>query len=429
MLPLMKTDFLERLGYVRAFQEECIRRREEIVSASVHDIGFSVKDSAHEFDLVQERLTSFPESESLLADRVPLCTGDEEVVALLPYNGSSWLNTAILSIFLVGNRVRVKFSSRNNLVAKVVQSIYEETVGPAVQFDYRKGAALMSYALESPRVKAIVVFGSDSWVLPYQVPVEKARKKLVFEGPGNNPFIVLNDARLEVAVRELALTKYRNSGQACVAPQRVYVHEDLHDAFLDAFVEETQRFVVGPPDDPESDVTPIASPKVVKNIQCQLKDAKAKGATIAHGGKVEDALVYPTIVDNASNDMLGMRCEAFGPVSYVSTFDTFERAIALARDNPYGLRASVFGGPEARRLAGMLRGADYLEDVSAYTFGKFGTVSLNEPLSESWRGALVTKPIGGYGYSGWVWDFSGDRFRLRQGPKLLSLETSRESPP
>jgi betaine-aldehyde dehydrogenase len=429
MMQVMRTDFDDRLERIRAFREECIRQREEIVSASVHDIGFSFKDSTHEFEIIQERLESFPGSRSLLAHRLPICTDDEEVVVILPYNGSSWLNTAILSIFLVGNRVRVRFSSRNNLVAKLAESIYEKTVGPSVQFDYRKGAALMSYALESPKVKAIVVFGSDGWVLPYQVPVRNVRKTLVFEGPGNNPFIILNDARLSEAVRELALTKYRNSGQACVAPQRVYVQADVHDAFIDAFVEESKRFVVGPAEDPEADVTPIASPKVVTNIKCQLRDAKAKGAKIVYGGKVDDALVYPTIVDHANNDMLGMRCEAFGPVSYVSKFDTLERAIALARDNPYGLRASVFGGPEAQRMAGMLRGADYLEPVGAYTFGRFGTVSLNEPLSVSWKGALVTKPIGGYGYSGWVWDFPDGTFRLRQGPKLLSIETSREAPP
>jgi betaine-aldehyde dehydrogenase len=428
MMQVMRTDFVDRLERIRAFREECVRRREEIISASVHDIGFSHKDSTHEFEVVQERLASFPASKSLLAHRVPLCKDDEEIVVILPYNGSSWLNTAILSMFLVGNRVRVKFSSRNNLVAKLAQSIYEGTVGPAVQFDYRKGAALMSYALESPKVKAIVVFGSDSWVLPYEMPVRKARKKLVFEGPGNNPFIILNDARLDVTVRELAETKYRNSGQACVAPQRVYVHEKLHDAFIDAFVEESKRFVVGPSDDLASDVTPIASPKVVKNILCQLKDAKAKGAEIIYGGQVDDALVSPTIVDHANNDMLGMRCEAFGPVSYVSKFDTLERAISLARDNPYGLRVSVFGGPEAPRLAEMLKGADYLEEVGAYTFGKFGTVSLNEPLATSWKGALVTKPIGGYGYSGWVWDFTDGTFRLKQGPKLLSIETSLEPP-
>ncbi len=427
-MQVMKTDFADRLELIRAFREELLRKKEEIVSASVQDIGFSRKDSTHEFDVVQERLASFPSSKSLLSHRVPLCQDEEEVVLILPYNGSSWLNTAILSVFLVGNRVRVKFSSRDNLVTKVLQPIYEKTVGPGVLFDRSKGTALMTYALESPKVKAIVAFGSDSWVLPYEVRVRGARKKLVFEGPGNNPFIILGDARLDVAVRELAETKYRNSGQACVAPQRVYVHEDLHDAFIDAFVQESKRFMVGPSDDPESDVTPIASPKVVKNIHGQLKDAKAKGAAIIYGGQIEGSLVYPTIVDHANNDMLGMRCEAFGPVSYVSMFDTVEKVVALAVDNTYGLRVSIFGGTEGPRVAAMLKGGDYLEDVDVYTFGKFGTVSLNESLADSWKGALVTKPIGGYGYSGWVWSFVDGKFQLKQGPKLLSVETSSESP-
>jgi succinate-semialdehyde dehydrogenase/glutarate-semialdehyde dehydrogenase len=62
--------------------------------------------------------------------------------------------------------------------------------------------------------------------------------------------------------------------------------------------------------------------------------------------------------------------------------------------------------------------------VPAYTFGKFGTVAYNQRRAESWRGAFVTLPVGGYGYSGWIWETVGGRFQIKQGPKLLSTETS-----
>ncbi len=423
-LRTVASDIDARLELVDRFRDEFVREKDAILDASIHDIGFSQKDSLHEFEIVCDRLSNFGATREALAVREPICGERDEVLLILPYNGSSWLNTAILSILVAGNRVRVKFASRNGVVAKVMQSIYARVVGPSVRFDSRRGADLMTEALGDRTVKAIVVFGSDAWVLPYESAVRKASKKLVFEGPGNNPFIVLGDADLRKAVEELSVTKYRNSGQACVAPQRVYVHEALYDQFLDAFIARTQSFVVGSPNDPETDVAPIPSPRVVKNLNYQIRDAEAKGGKIVYGGTIKENLVHPTIIANATNDMLGMRCEAFGPVSYVSRFSTSEQAVARARDSNYGLRASVYGRDDAAWVASMLRGAPYLEDVGAYTFGKFGTMSVNEPLSESWKGALVTKPVGGYGYSGWVWDFPDGRFQLRQGPKLFSTETS-----
>ena len=423
---LGKLDIDERIDLIGRFRDEFLRHKDEIIDASRHDIGFSYKDSLYEFTMHTERLAQFRGAREKLARRQPVCDEDEEIVLLLPYNGSSWLNTAILSILLVGNNVRVKFSSRSGLIAKIMEGVYAKSVGAAVRFDHRPGATIMNEALDSRKVPSLVVFGSDSWLTPYEVAVRKASKKLIFEGPGNNPFIVMKDANLDAAVRELAETKYRNSGQACVAPQRVYVHEDKYDRFLNLFVERTKRYVVGSPQDPEVDIAPIMSAKVVKNLKFQLKDAAAKGGKLLLGGTIEGNLVRPTIVANANPDMQGMRCEAFGPVSYVSSFGTAEQAVALARDSNYGLRASVWGGDDARWVASVLKGADYLEDVSAYTFGRFGTLSVNERLSDSWNGALVTKPIGGYGYSGWVWDFPRGRFQLRQGPKLFSLETSYE---
>ncbi len=76
------------------------------------------------------------------------------------------------------------------------------------------------------------------------------------------------------------------------------------------------------------------------------------------------------------------------------------------------------------QLTAALKGQNYCHQVPDYTFGKFGTVSLNETRAESWRDALVTKAVGGYGYSGWIWESVAGRFRLKQGPKLIHLETS-----
>ena len=172
------------------------------------------------------------------------------------------------------------------------------------------------------------------------------------------------------------------------------------------------------------DVTPLASDLAVDRIKAALAEAVAKGAKILVGGKVEGNLVYPTVIQDATDDMLGMKEEVFGPVLFTSSFSDREEVVARAKNHQYGLRASVYGGDEAALTAAALKGEKYCHPVPDYTFGKFGTVSLNEPRAQSWRGALVTKAVGGYGYSGWIWETVDGRFQIKQGPKLIHLETS-----
>jgi hypothetical protein len=74
-----------------------------------------------------------------------------------------------------------------------------------------------------------------------------------------------------------------------------------------------------------------------------------------------------------------------------------------------------------------LAGETYCHPVPGYTFGKFGTIALNQTRAESWKGAFVVKAVGGYGYSGWIWETGSGGFRIKQGPKLLRLETAAEN--
>ncbi len=418
-------EFSERIERIQALAAALGRQRDTFVRTAVEDLGFAVRDCRREFDLTVERLGAFRETEALLADRGPLCQArDEEIALMLPYDGSAWLNIAILSIWLVGNRVRVKFSSKGSAIARFTEALYRPLFGDDVRFDYRPGTEFMRWALAAPQVRAIVIFGSDRHVWPYREAVQHSGKKLVFEGPGNDPFIVFDDANLDAALDDLLDGKYRYSGQTCTAPERVLVEAGVYERFLQQFVERTRALRIGPADDPATDVTPLASRVAVENIRAHLADAVAKGGRILCGGRIEGMLVEPTIVADATTAMRGMQEESFGPVSYVTRFETPEEALALARDNRYGLRAAVWGGADAAAVARALKGADYMEEVPDLVFGRFGTVSLNEPRRVSWRRALITRAVGGYGYSGWAWETRDGRFVLRQGPKLLSVETS-----
>jgi betaine-aldehyde dehydrogenase len=218
--------------------------------------------------------------------------------------------------------------------------------------------------------------------------------------------------------------KFSYSGQTCSAPKRIFVHRAIYDEFIKELVQRVRQLKVGNPHDPATQVSPVGSDLAVSRIKEQLRDAVDKKARILLGGEIDGNLVYPTVIRDATDEMSGMQEEVFGPVVFTSPFDAAAEVIARARQNRYGLRAAVFGGPEAKVVARALKGEKYCHPVPAFTFGKFGTVALNAPRLQTWRGSFVTKAIGGYGYSGWIWETVDGRFRLVQGPKLLSIETS-----
>jgi acyl-CoA reductase-like NAD-dependent aldehyde dehydrogenase len=423
----MRTSYEERYEKVLTLAEAIGKRRGEIIAQAVRDIRFTVRDTANEVDIAVDRLKMYDDARAFLKDRRPLGGDGSRVSLTLSYNGSAWLNTAITSIWMVGNRVDVKFSSRGTGICDLTESLYRPIFGDDIRFHRGSGKSFVEKALADPSTSAAVIFGFDENVLPYEEAFRRTGKKLIFEGPGQDPFIVFPDADLPLALSDLMTAKFMYSGQTCTAPKRIFVHRSVYEEFLDRFEERAARLVVGRPEEERTDVSPVASDLAVARIRAQLSDAVAKGAKIVLGGKIEGNLVHPTIVRDATDDMLGMREEVFGPVAFTSPFDTKEEVLRRAKDHKYGLRAAVFGGREAKETAEGLAGETYCHPVPGYTFGKFGTIALNQTRAESWKGAFVVKAVGGYGYSGWIWETGSAGFRIKQGPKLLSLETAAEN--
>ena len=423
----MQRSFEERFARVQDLAKAIGKRRGEIIGQAVKDIRFTVRDTAKEVDIAVDRLGMYTDARSFLEGRRPLGGEGSNVSLMLSYNGSAWLNTAITSIYMVGNRVTVKFSSKGTGICDLTESLYHPIFGNDIRFSRDNGKSFVENSLHDPETSAVVIFGFDENVLPYEEAFRRTGKKLVFEGPGQDPFIVFPDADLPLALSDLMTAKFMYSGQTCTAPKRIFVHRSIYDEFLDRFEEKAARLIVGNPEDERTDVSPVASNLAVTRTRAQLADAVAKGARIVLGGRIEGDTVHPTIVRDATDDMLGMREEVFAPVAFTSPFDTKEEVLRRARDHKYGLRAAVFGGKEAKETAENLSGKAYCHPVPGYTFGKFGTVALNQTRAESWKGAFVVKAVGGYGYSGWIWETVNGAFRIKQGPKLLSLETAAEN--
>jgi acyl-CoA reductase-like NAD-dependent aldehyde dehydrogenase len=416
--------FDQRMQKILELSRTLSENKGKIVDLAVRDLCFTVKDSAKEVDLASDRLEMFDQVKDSLRERQPSGGSGSQVSLLLSYNGSAWVNTAITSIYAVGNKVNVKFSSKAPHLMAFTESMYKPIFGSDVSFYKGSGKSLLDESLRNPQVSTVVVFGFDDNIKPYQAAFEETGKKLVFEGPGQDPFIVFPDADLGLALDDLMTSKFAYAGQTCTAPKRIFIHYSICEEFLARFVERVKRLVVGDPADTKTDVSAVASDLAVRRLRTQVNEALQKGGEILTGGRIEGNLVWPTVVRNCTDDMLGMKEEVFGPVAFTSTFLTDEEVIDRARNHKYGLRAAVHGGEQAQKVAAALRGEPYCHPVKDYTFGKFGTVSCNEPRSASWKGAFIVKAVGGYGYSGWIWETSAGRFQIKQGPKLLSLETS-----
>ena len=416
--------FEDRLERVLTLAETLPRYKADLMRLAARNLKFTFKDTAYEVDLTVDRLKLFDQTEIFLGRRKPRGGPGSTVAVMLSYNGSAWLNTVITSVYIVGNKVLAKFASRGQDLMALTRDIYEPIFGRDITFYRGDGKSFMRDSLNNPDISTVIVFGFDSNMLPYEEDFRRTGKKFVFEGPGVDPFIVLPDADLEKALADLMQAKFSYSGQTCSAPKRIFVHRRIYEEFLEQFVDRVRKLKVGAPEDPETDISAVASELAVSRIKTQIKDAVAKKAKVLIGGEIEGSLVYPTVIRDATDDMAGMCEEVFGPVAFTSPFEAVPEVIARAQNHKYGLRAAVFGGAEAKEIARALRGESYCHPVPDYTFGKFGTVAVNKPRAETWIGSLVTKAVGGYGYSGLIWETVDGRFRLKQGPKLLSLESS-----
>lgn len=215
-------------------------------------------------------------------------------------------------------------------------------------------------------------------------------KKCSLELGGNAPFIVFDDADIDAAVEGLMSSKFRNGGQTCVCPNRVYVQASVHDRFVEKLAARVGALEVGPASHPDSKIGPMINARAVDKIARHVEDAVAKGAKVVAGGhRIRNAIAdgpnyyAPTVLTGATKDMQFSCEETFGPVAPVFRFTTEAEAVELANDTPFGLAAYFYTQDVAR----VWRVAEALES---------GIVGINE-------GAIAAEaaPFGGVKESGY----------------------------
>ncbi len=297
------------------------------------------------------------------------------VVAITPFNYPITLLMFKLGAALIaGCTVVAKPAEDTPLSTLMLAEIFHAAGLPAGVFNVvtGDGRGIGAALIEHPVPRKVAFTGGTAAGKAIAAAAVGTMKRLTLELGGQSAAIVCADADLEKAATAIARHGFANSGQFCYRVNRVYVERPVYEAFLEALAAKAGRLTLQP-EGGEGDLGPLVNEKIFANSQRQSEDAREKGARIALGGaRVTgpgfDGGYYfpPTIIADATPDMLVMAEETFGPVLGVAPVDSPAEALALANASRYGLAGFVFSGNLARGLTlaeGMEAGSVWLNDI------------------------------------------------------------------
>lgn len=211
----------------------------------------------------------------------------------------------------------------------------------------------VSQAINDPRVAAVTVTGSGRAGAAIGAQAVAALKKCVLELGGSDPFIVLNDADLDEAVKAAVAGRFQNTGQVCAAAKRFIVEAGIAAAFTDRFIAELKNYEVGSPVEEANRIGPMARYDLRDELHEQVITSLKQGAKLLIGGDKlpgEGNYYAPTVLTDVTPEMTAFRQELFGPVAAITVARDSEHALELANDSDYGLSATVYTANEQLAL-------------------------------------------------------------------------------
>ncbi len=315
------------------------------------------------------------------------------VAAITPWNFPlAMIARKIAPALAAGCTVVAKPAEDTPLTASALVMLAHEAGVPAgalnlITASRDHAVATVADWLHDARVRKITFTGSTPVGKYLARESAETLKKLSLELGGNAPFIVFDDADLDAAVTGLLASKFRNGGQTCVCPNRVYVQAGVYEKFGEMLSRRVAELKVAPATDPDAQIGPMINTRALDKIARHVDDAVSNGARVLTGGKRLTALgphyYAPTVLADATANMVLAGEETFGPVVPLFRFETEDEAIKAANDTPFGL-ASYFYSEGVKRIDRVSRALEA------------GIVGVNE-------GALASEaaPFGGVKESGY----------------------------
>src|SRR5579883_882169 len=310
------------------------------------------------------------------------------VGAIIPWNYPILLMAwKVAPALAAGNTVVIKPSEMTPLSTLFFAELFEHLPAGVVNIISGYGADCGEPLVLDPRVRVIAFTGSLATGQRIAQLAAPMMKKLHLELGGKDAFIVAEDANLDIAVPGVAWAALLNTGQVCTSTERVYVHESIAPEFIERITAYARGLRLGAGMEPETDMGPLIDDRFRAKVEAQVEEARAQGAKILTGGRRPPQLARgyfyePTVLRSEEHSMRIMREETFGPTIPIMTYHTFDEAIQLANDSPFGLGANLYSH-DAKRIK------QFYEEIQA------GTIWVNDPLTDNDAG-----PFGGMKMSG-----------------------------
>jgi succinate-semialdehyde dehydrogenase/glutarate-semialdehyde dehydrogenase len=297
------------------------------------------------------------EARRIYGDSIPAPTVDRRILvlkqpvgvvaAITPWNfPTAMITRKCAPALAAGCSIVVKPSELTPLSALALAVLAERVGIPAGVFNVLTGlpAGVGSELTANPSVRKLSFTGSTKVGQLLMSQCAATIKRLSLELGGNAPFIVFDDADLDLAIQGVMLSKFRNAGQTCVCANRILVQDGIYERFAERLSAEVAKLEVGDAFTPGVTLGPLINAAAVDKVRRHIDDAVAKGASIITGGlpQGEGLFVQPTVLSNASPDMLLASEETFGPVAPLFRFHDEAEALELANATPYGLGAYYF---------------------------------------------------------------------------------------
>ncbi len=348
----------ERIACIARFNDFLEEEKDKLAKTLTQEVGKPLWQSLNEISGARNRIKFFVgNSEKWLADEwINESDATREKIVYEPLgvigNISAWNYPYLVGVnvfvpaLIGGNSVLYKPSEYATLTGLHIQELLYKAGVPEDAFEIVIGKGSAGQAMLELRLDGYYFTGSyktgqyiASQVAPKLVNVQ-------LELGGKDPLYVMDDVEDIAKVAEAALEgAMYNNGQSCCSVERIYVHENIYDAFVDSFVEAAQKMKIGNPEEEGVEIGPLSRKEQIAFLDAQIKDAETKGARIVVGGKAIEGTGYffePTVAVNVNHSMGLMTEESFGPIIGIQKVTSDAEALELMQDTVYGLTAAVY---------------------------------------------------------------------------------------
>ena len=340
-------------GITRRLRE----RREEFARTMTLESGKPIRDSRAEVDRAVLTFTvAREEAKRLSGETIPLDLNQVSegrfgvirrfpigpILGITPFNFPlNLVAHKVAPALAAGNSIIIKPSLRTPLTSLLLGEIALDAGVPKGGLNVVPcGNDVTHRFVTDDRLKMVTFTGSTD--VGWELKSKAGKKRVTLELGGNAAAIIDAGADLDYAVKRLTTGAFYYAGQSCISVQRMYIHKPLYDEFVERYLAQVKTLKAGDPMDESVDIGPVIDNTAAERIDEWIKEAVGRGARILTGGKRNDLVFEPTVIENAPRDVQVSCAEAFAPLVTVSAYDEFQEAIDAVNDSEYGLQAGIF---------------------------------------------------------------------------------------